>query len=89
MAKFLYRTDETEHAIGCKTTKLYDLLNKGLLEARRIGRRTYITAESLEAFIASLPQVVTPTMAKETHDKWSGHRRSRPKPQEGEPGAAE
>ena len=89
MAKFLYRTSEAKAAIGCGTTTLYNLINRGLLEARRLGRRTYVTADSLEAFIASLERVVTPTMAKARHDAWSGHRRPRAKPQEDEPGAAE
>jgi excisionase family DNA binding protein len=87
--KFLYRTSEAKAALGCGTTKLYDLINSGILEARRFGRKTYITAESLEAFVASLPSVVTPTMAKARHDQWSGRRRQPPKPQEDEPGAAE
>jgi hypothetical protein len=69
------------------TPKLYDLINNGTLDARRFGKRTYITAASLEAFVASLPPLVTPTMAKAEHDRWSG--RNRPKPQEGEPGAAD
>jgi len=88
--KFLYGTSEAKKALGCGTTKLYDLINSGILEARRLGRKTYITAESLEAFVASLPPVVTPTMAKAEHDRWSGaRRRPQPKPQEDEPGAAE
>jgi Helix-turn-helix domain len=87
--KFLYRTSEAKAALGCGTTKLYDLINSGVLETRRFGKRTYITAASLEAFVASLPPVVTPTMAKAEHDRWSRHRRPRPKTQEDEPGAAE
>jgi hypothetical protein len=87
--KFLYRTSEAKAAIGCGTTRLYELINNGTLEARRLGRRTYIIAESLEAFVASLAPVVTPTMAKEEHEKWSRPRRPRAKPQEGGPGAAE
>jgi hypothetical protein len=81
--KFLYRTIEAKAALGCGTTKLYALINSGVLETRRFGKRTYITAESLEAFVASLPPVVTPTMAKAEHEKWSAHRK-RPKPQEDE-----
>jgi excisionase family DNA binding protein len=88
MSKFLYRTSEAKTALGCGTTTLYELINKGLLEARRLGHRTYITASSLEAFIASLPRVVTPTMARSEHEKWSGHRRPRPKPQENDQGIA-
>jgi hypothetical protein len=73
-SKFLYRTSEARAAIGCGTSKLYGLINSGVLEARRFGRRTYITGASLEAFVASLPRVVTPTMEKAGHDQWSGHR---------------
>jgi hypothetical protein len=87
--KLLYRTSEARTALGCGTTRLYELINNGTLEARRLGHRTYITAESLEAFVSSLPPVVTPTMAKTEHDRWSGHRRPRPKPREDEPGPAE
>jgi hypothetical protein len=87
--KFLYRTSEAKAAIGCGTTKLYELINSGVLDTRRSGRRTYITAASLEAFVASLPPVVTPTMAKAEHDRWSGRGKPRPKPQEDEPGATE
>jgi excisionase family DNA binding protein len=87
MTKFLYRTSEAKAALGCGNTKLYRLINNGTLDARRFGKRTYITAESLEAFVASLKPIVTPTMAKAEHEKWSGHRRPRAKPGEEEPGA--
>jgi hypothetical protein len=87
--KFLYRTSEAKAALGCGTTKLHGLINSGVLDTRRFGRRTHITAASLEAFVASLPPVVTPTLAKVEHDRWSGRGKPRPKPQEAEPGAAE
>lgn len=70
--KFLYSTREAKTALGCGTSKFYALLNSGALEAKRFGSRTYITAASLEAFIASLPAVQTPTMAKTAHERWSG-----------------
>jgi len=82
MSKFLYRTSEAKAALGCGTTRLYELINKGLLEARKLGHRTYITAASLEAFVASLPPVVTPTMAKLEHARWSGRNNPRPSLQE-------
>jgi excisionase family DNA binding protein len=88
MSKFLYRTSEAKVALCVGTTKLYSLINSGRLEARRLGRRTYITAESLEAFIASLPVVETPTMAQAKHTRWSVQRR-RPKPQKDEPSPIE
>jgi hypothetical protein len=81
-SKFLYRASEARAAIGCGITKFYELINNGTLDARRFGRRTYITAESLEALVASLKPVVTPTMAKAAHDKWSRHSRPRAKLQE-------
>jgi excisionase family DNA binding protein len=92
--KLLYRTSEAKAALGCGNTKLYRLINDGTLDARRFGNRTYITADSLEAFAASLKPVVTPTMAKEGHgvspdtQPLPGQRRPRAKPQEDEPGAA-
>ena len=88
MSKFLYRTSEAKAALGCGTSKLYDLINNGTLDARKLGHRTYITAESLESFVASLPPVVTPTMAKVEYDQWSGRSSPRPRPQEDEPGIA-
>jgi hypothetical protein len=72
--KFLYKTSEAKAAIGCGTTKLYELINSGNLEARRLGHRTYITAESLEAFVASLKPVATPTMAKAERDRTESER---------------
>jgi hypothetical protein len=34
---------------------VYDLLNSGQLEAKKIGRRTFVTDESLEKYIQNLP----------------------------------
>jgi excisionase family DNA binding protein len=86
MNKYLYRTSEAKAALGCGTSKLYDLINNGTLDARRFGKRTYITAQSIEAFVASLKPIVTPTLAKAEHDRWSGRGRTGPKPQEDEAG---
>jgi excisionase family DNA binding protein len=60
--KLLYRTSEAKAALGVGTTKLYELINNGMLDARRFGRRTYITAESLEAFVEALKRAITPTI---------------------------
>jgi len=95
MAKFLYRTSEAKLALGVGNTRLYELINDGTLDARRLGKRTYITADSLEAFAASLKPIKTPTMAKAEPgvspdpQALPRHRRPRVKPQEDEPGAAE
>jgi hypothetical protein len=88
MTKLLYPTREAKIVLGGGHTTLYGLINKGLLEARKLGHRTYITAASLEAFIAALPPVVTPTMERSEHKKWSRHRRPGPKPQEDDQGIA-
>jgi hypothetical protein len=34
---------------------VYDLLNSGQLDAKKIGRRTFVTDESLERYIQNLP----------------------------------
>ena len=62
--KLLYKTGEAMAAIGCGNTKFYELINDGTLDARRFGRRTYVTGASLARFVETLKRVVTPTMAK-------------------------
>ena len=42
-------------AIGCGRTSLYSLISAGKIEARSLGSRTIIPAESLRRFVASLP----------------------------------
>jgi excisionase family DNA binding protein len=42
---------------GCGRTKLYALIANGQLDARKLGRRTLITDESLRRFLASLPRI--------------------------------
>ena len=39
----------------CGRTKLYQLIALGLLDARKLGRRTLVTDESLRRFLAGLP----------------------------------
>lgn len=62
--KLLYTPREAREAIGCGVTTLYSHINAGRLDARRGGHRTFITAESIEKFIAAMPRVKTPTMVK-------------------------
>lgn len=40
---------------GLGRTSLYELIGAGKIEARKAGNRTLIPAESLRAYIASLP----------------------------------
>jgi excisionase family DNA binding protein len=41
--------------IGVSRDGLHDLIRKGELEAKKIGRRTIIAEEELQRFMASLP----------------------------------
>jgi hypothetical protein len=40
---------------------IYDLLNSGQLEAKKIGRRTFVTDESIENYIQNLPSFPPPS----------------------------
>jgi excisionase family DNA binding protein len=42
-------------ASGIGRTSLYELIGAGKIEARKAGSRTLIPADSLRAYIASLP----------------------------------
>ncbi|WP_206668111.1 hypothetical protein [Teichococcus oryzae] len=42
--------------LGCGTTKGHDLINAGLLDARKLGEKTLITMESIRALAANLPR---------------------------------
>ena len=53
--KLLYRPTEAQAALGIKRTKFYDLVKAGDLELRRMGGCTVVPAESLRAYVASLP----------------------------------
>jgi predicted DNA-binding transcriptional regulator AlpA len=44
----------TERILGISHAHLYRLIAKGYLDARKIGNRTGITAESIERLIAAL-----------------------------------
>lgn len=72
MSKLLYRIDEAKAATGFGTTKLYELIASGALAVRKLGRRTYITADSLERFVDSLPRHVTPGMRAKAQDDEPG-----------------
>ena len=40
---------------GSGRTNIYELINLKLLDARKLGRRTLVTDESLRRFLAGLP----------------------------------
>ena len=45
-------------ASGLARTRVYDLIERGDLAAFKAGRRTMVHAESLRAYLASLPPAV-------------------------------
>lgn len=49
--KLAYSIREAMHASSLGKTKMYELINQGKLQAVRIGGRTVIPAESLQALI--------------------------------------
>ncbi|MFN3699972.1 MAG: helix-turn-helix transcriptional regulator [Alphaproteobacteria bacterium] len=48
--------EEVLTATGLGRTKLYQLISSGKLKARKIGKRTIILQEDLQAFLANLPE---------------------------------
>ena len=51
----LYRPAQVQAALGIKNTKFWQLVKEGKLEAKKIGRATVITADSLKRFVKTLP----------------------------------
>ena len=56
-ARALYSPKETEAILNVSHATCYRLIASGRLDARKIGSRTFIMAESIEAFLASLPKI--------------------------------
>jgi hypothetical protein len=52
----LYPISDAKRLIGSGTTRIYELIGSGKLDARKAGGRTLITGESLRAYAASLPK---------------------------------
>lgn len=48
---------EAVRLFGIGRTKLYELIQRGDIEAIKLGRRTLIRANSARAFIDSLPRI--------------------------------
>ena len=51
----LYTINDATTASGLARSRLYALMGEGLISAVKAGRRTLIKADSLNAYIASLP----------------------------------
>jgi len=54
-----YTIAQFSEAFGPGKTKIYEEINAGRLRAQKCGRRTIITAENAEAWLASLPEYST------------------------------
>jgi predicted DNA-binding transcriptional regulator AlpA len=52
----LYSPKETEALLGISHATCYRLINAGRLDARKLDSKTVITRESIDKFIAELPQ---------------------------------
>ena len=55
--RLLIPVREAWEMLGVGNTKGYDLINTGVLIARKLGPRTMIEAESLRSYAASLPML--------------------------------
>jgi Helix-turn-helix domain len=56
-ARALYPIKEAEVLLAISHAQVYRLIASGKLDARKIGARSYITAESIALFLASLRKV--------------------------------
>ena len=54
--RLLYTINEACAALGVKRTSLYQLMAEGLIDARKLGGKTMIVAESLGRFVEGLPK---------------------------------
>lgn len=54
---FVYSLDDLPSLTGLGRTRLYELINSGDLPARKIGRRTLVLREDVEAFLRGLPRI--------------------------------
>jgi hypothetical protein len=59
-ARAVYSPKETEAILGISHASLYRLIAAGLLDARKLGGKTLITAASIERLVADLPKVGQP-----------------------------
>lgn len=55
MQPLLVSTRMARSLLGIGNTKLYELINTGALEPRKIGRKTLITTESIRALALGMP----------------------------------
>ena len=58
-APVAYTVPDACRTFGFGQTKAYELIGNGTLDARKAGRRTLITAESLHTYLRNLPKLET------------------------------
>ncbi len=58
--KHYYTVQELARIWGCTDHNIYNLIYKGRLPARKMGRRTIILKKELENYLESLPYVREP-----------------------------
>ncbi len=51
-----YTIEGAVQASGATRSRLFELIAQGALDARRAGKQTLILADSLEAYLKSLPR---------------------------------
>ncbi len=57
LERVAYSVAEVAKLTGCGRDKIYTAIKAGALDARKWGRRTVITADSLRRFVSHLPPV--------------------------------
>jgi hypothetical protein len=60
LARFFFSVRETEAILGISHASLYRLIVNGKLDARKLGNKTLITAESIERLATHLPKAGCP-----------------------------
>jgi hypothetical protein len=61
--------------LGLGHTRIYELIGSGVLDARKLGKQTRITGESIKALIDSLPKGVGDSQRAEDFRGAAGSRR--------------
>jgi excisionase family DNA binding protein len=56
-SRLAYSVTESCVAAGIGRTNLYDLITRGEIRAKKIGRRTVILADDLRQWLEALPQI--------------------------------
>jgi excisionase family DNA binding protein len=60
-----YSVNEAAVEVGVGRDGIYTAIREGRLEARKLGRRTIITADALDRFLAALPPLKLTPAGKE------------------------